>query len=90
MLQIAIKTINDIAGPEGLIFILLIFGAYPRIFSLSPLLLFIAERAKAIYKIIKKIRQLKTKRIINNALATRNSPNIAETIELFIISDIYI
>jgi hypothetical protein len=30
ILQAAIKAINNIAGPKGLILILLIFGAYPR------------------------------------------------------------
>ena len=55
-LQIIIKTINDTAGPNRLVLILLIFGVYPRIFSLSPLSLSVAERAKIIIKIIKEIR----------------------------------
>ena len=57
----AIKAINNTAGPNKLVLILLIFGAYPRIFNLFPLLLFIGERAKAVIKIIKEIRQLKAK-----------------------------
>jgi len=31
ILQIAIKAINDIARPEGLVLTLLVFGLYPRI-----------------------------------------------------------
>jgi len=28
-LQMAIKAVNDFAGPDGFVFILLVFGAYP-------------------------------------------------------------
>ena len=31
MLQIAFKVVNDIAGPNGLVLTLLIFGVYPHI-----------------------------------------------------------
>jgi hypothetical protein len=30
-LQIAIKALNDSAGPDGLVSTLLVFGAYPRV-----------------------------------------------------------
>jgi hypothetical protein len=30
-LQMAFKAINDSAGPDGLVLMLLVFGAYPRI-----------------------------------------------------------
>jgi hypothetical protein len=34
----AIKTINNLAGPDGIILTLLVFGAYPRITeSFTPL-----------------------------------------------------
>jgi hypothetical protein len=36
VLQMAIKALNDTAGPNGLVPTLLVFGAYPRINSDSP------------------------------------------------------
>ena len=36
-LQIAVKAINDLASPDGLIPTLLVFSAYPRITNDSPL-----------------------------------------------------
>jgi hypothetical protein len=37
ILQIAVKALNDTAGPNGLVLTLLVFGTYPRINSDSPL-----------------------------------------------------
>jgi hypothetical protein len=74
-LQIAIKAVNDSAGPDGIILILLVFEAYlcrTRDFLLLP---FITKQAKAIYKAIKKVRRLYAKRQVNNALAIRNRLN---------------
>ena len=39
ILQIAIKAVNDIVGPNGIIPILLVFSAYPRITKIALLLL---------------------------------------------------
>jgi hypothetical protein len=39
ILQMAVKALNDTAGPNGLVLILLVFGIYPCINSDSPLLL---------------------------------------------------
>jgi hypothetical protein len=47
-LQIAIKAINDIAGPNSLVPILLVFGAYPRITLANLLAPLIIKRSKAI------------------------------------------
>jgi hypothetical protein len=41
-LQIAFKAINDIVGPNRLVLILLVYGAYPRITEYNPLLLLVA------------------------------------------------
>jgi hypothetical protein len=37
----AVKAINDLAGPDGIMLILLVFGAYLRIIKDSALLPFI-------------------------------------------------
>jgi hypothetical protein len=46
----AFKAINDTAGPNGLVPILLVFGAYPQMVELDILLLLVIQRANAIKK----------------------------------------
>jgi GAF domain-containing protein len=75
ILQIAVKAVNDLAGPDGIVPTLLVFGAYPCMTRDSPPLPFITERAEAIYKAIKKVRRLYAEQQVNNALAIRNKPN---------------
>jgi hypothetical protein len=48
ILQIAVKTVNNTAGPDGLVFILLIFGAYLRINTDSQPSSTMVKRAEAI------------------------------------------
>ena len=47
-LQMAVKAINDTAGPNSLVPTLLVFKAYPRITSADPPALSIIKRSKAI------------------------------------------
>ena len=54
----AFKAINNTAGPDGLVFILLVFGAYPWIVKLDILLLLITARVNAIKKAIVEIQKL--------------------------------
>ena len=54
-LQIAVKAINDLVGPDGIIPILLVFGAYPRITNNSALSPITTKRAKTICKTTKEI-----------------------------------
>jgi hypothetical protein len=75
ILQIAVKTVNDSAGPDGIVPTLLVFKAYPCITRDSLSSPFITEQAEAIHKAIKKVRRLYAKRQVNNALAIRNKPN---------------
>jgi hypothetical protein len=71
----AVKAVNDLAGPDGIVLTLLVFGAYPCITKDSLPLPSITERAEAIYKAIKEVRRLYAERQVNNALAIRNGPN---------------
>ena len=57
-LQMAVKAINDTAGPNGLVLILLVFGAYPRMTSADPLLPSIVKRSKAIQDAIRELRSI--------------------------------
>jgi hypothetical protein len=74
-LQIAVKTINDSAGPDGIIPILLVFGAYPRMTNNSVLSPITTKRAKAIRKTSNKIRRYYTKRHVEDVFRIRNNPN---------------
>jgi hypothetical protein len=44
----AVKAINNTAGPNGLVPTLLVYGAYPRISNLGPSALSIIEQAAII------------------------------------------
>ena len=48
ILQMAVKAINNTAGPDGLVPTLLVFGAYPRIITESPPLPLMVKRSEAI------------------------------------------
>ena len=78
----AIKAVNDSAGPDGLVPTLLVFGAYPRMTNDSPLSPFIVQRAEAIRKAIKEVWRLYATRQVNDALGIRNSPNTLTTLNL--------
>ena len=82
ILQMAVKAVNDSAGPNGIIPTLLVFGAYPRMTeddSPSPS---VAKRAKAIHQAMKEVRHLHAERQVNEALAMRNGPSILSTLSL--------
>jgi hypothetical protein len=53
----AVKAVNDTAGFNGLIFTLLVFGAFPRISHDSFLSLLIIKRAKAVNQAMKELRK---------------------------------
>jgi hypothetical protein len=77
-LQIVIKVVNDLAGPDNIIPILLVFGAYLRITNNSLLSLTTIKKTKTIRKTNNEIRKFYTKRHINNTLRIRNNPDITE------------
>jgi len=57
----AVKAVNDTAGPDGLVPTLLVYGAYLRISKLDPLAPSITERAAAIWKAMAEIVKLRAK-----------------------------
>jgi hypothetical protein len=73
----AIKTVNDTTGSDGLIPTLLVFEAYPRISHNSPFSPTIIKRAKAIRKTMAKMRKLTAFRQMSAALNARNGPDPA-------------
>ena len=80
----AVKAVNDSAGPDRIIPILLMFSAYPRITKNSVLSLIITKRAETIYKTTKEVRCFYAKRQVIDILVIQNGPNIAITLELLI------
>ncbi|KDN62827.1 putative conserved hypothetical protein [Colletotrichum sublineola] len=81
-LQLAVKAINNTAGPDGLIPTLLVFRAYPQIADSSPPSPSITKRAETVKKAIEAVRQIHAKRQVNKAITTRNSPDTSKTATL--------
>jgi hypothetical protein len=59
VLQMAVKAVNDTAGPNGLVPILLVFGTFPRISHESPPLPSITARGEAMRKAMAEVHKLK-------------------------------
>ena len=57
----AVKAVNNTAGPNGLVPTLLVYGAYLRISNLNPFALSVTEQAAAIRKAIAEIVKLRAK-----------------------------
>jgi hypothetical protein len=78
----AVKAVNDLAGPDEIVLILLVFSLYLRITKINALLLIIVKKAKAICVITKEVCRLHTKRQVNNALVIYNRLNIIAIVDL--------
>ena len=86
----AIKAINNTAGPNRLVPTLLVYRAYPKISNLGPPAPSIIERAAVIQKAMAKIVKLRAKQTINNALHHRNGPNTTPVHNLLLNSKVLI
>jgi hypothetical protein len=71
----AVKAVNDTAGPNELVPTLFVFGTYPQISTDSPSSPLITKRADAVYKIMQAFRKLSAERQIITALYIRNEPD---------------
>jgi Reverse transcriptase (RNA-dependent DNA polymerase) len=76
-LQMAVKAVNDTAGPDGLVPTLLVFGAYPKMSQLDPPAPTISQRATAVRKAMEEVSKLRAKRLVQDALNQRNGPNVS-------------
>ena len=70
----AFKALNDTASLDGLIFILLVFGAYPQMAKLDIPSPTVIQRANVVKKAIVEIRKLRAERQVANTLNIRNGP----------------
>ena len=58
----AIKAINDLAGPNRIVPTLLVFNVYPRLTKMDPLFPSVTKRMETIYIVTKEVRRLYVKR----------------------------
>jgi hypothetical protein len=70
----AVKAVNNTAGPNGLVPTLLVYKAYLWISNLDPPALSVTHWAAAIQKAIAEIVKLRAKQAVNSALHRRNGP----------------
>ncbi|KAI0996760.1 hypothetical protein K3495_g11422 [Podosphaera aphanis] len=87
-LQMAVKSVNDSVGPNGLIPTLLVFGAFPRLSQNNAPSLSIIQRATAIKAAMNELSKLKATRQIKDALHQRNGPQISQIHDAPIGSDV--
>ena len=86
----AVKAINNTAGPNRLVPTLLVYRAYLRISKLDPPTPSIIDRAAIIQKVIAEIVKLRAKQTINNALYYYNRPNTTLVYNLLLNSKVLI
>ena len=72
----AVKAVNDTAGPEGLVPTLLVYGAYPQMNDLDPPTPSMTQRAKAIKHAMEEITKIRARQQVNTALNHRNGPSV--------------
>ena len=89
-LQMAVKAVNDTAGPDGLVPTLLVFGAYPRMLSFDPPAPTILQRAAAINKAMDEVRKIRDQRMVADALNTRNGPLVNPLHDLPLNSEVLV
>ena len=86
----AVKAVNNTAGPNRLVPTLLVYRAYLRISNLGPPTPSIIEQAAIIQKAIAEIVKLWAKQTVNNALYYRNGPNTTLVYDLPLNSKVLI
>ena len=86
----AVKAVNNTAGPNRLVPTLLVYRAYLRISKLDPPAPSIIERAAVIQKAMAKIVKLQAKQTVNNVLYYYNGPNITLVYNLLLNSKVLI
>ena len=89
-LQMTVKTVNDTAKTNGLVFTLLVFGAYSRMHHLDLSASNIIQRAVAIIKTMKKMKKMIVEKQVRNVLNIRNESIVNHFHDLSLNSEILI
>ena len=86
----AVKAVNDTAVPDGLVLILLVYGAYPRMSNLDPFTPSITDRSVIVRKAMAEIVKLRAKQTVNSALYHRNRLDTTPIYDLPLNSEVLI
>ena len=86
----AVKAVNDIAGYDGLMPTLLVFGTFSHITNDDTPTLSTTDRAKAINTAMTEVVKLHAKRQVNDALHQRNDPQTIRMYDTLIGSPILV
>lgn len=89
-LQMAVKAVNDTAGPDGLTPTLLVFGMYPRMIDGDPPHPSIADRAKTVKRTMSEVAKKLASIDVGEALRHRNGPRIDQTLDIPIGSQVLV
>jgi hypothetical protein len=90
ILQMAVKAVNNTAGPDRLVLTLLVFRAYLRMTTESPPSLSMIKRSEAIQKATKALRKIAAERQVADALNTRNGPATEDVLALPLQSEVLV
>ncbi|KAH8584641.1 hypothetical protein B0O99DRAFT_696695 [Bisporella sp. PMI_857] len=82
------KAINDSAGLNGIVLILLVFGAYLRITELDASSPLVSQRSTALKKAQKKIQKLRAKRKVADVLQARNGSSMTAIYDFSLNSEV--
>ncbi len=86
----AIKAVNDTAGPDDIMPTLLVFGAFPRISQQDALATSVIAWAEAVRNAITVVCECHVACQITDALRIRNGPQTSYLIDLPINSDVLV
>ena len=85
-----LKAINDTIGPDGITPTLLVYGTIPRMVESDLPTASITQRSNVIKKVMKELQVLRAQKQVNDAINTRNGPNIDELYDLTIGADVLV
>jgi hypothetical protein len=78
----AIKAINNLARPDGIVLILLVFSVYLQLTKIDLSSFLVIKKAEAICVITKEVCCLYTERQVKDVLIMCNSLNTKNTLDL--------
>lgn len=90
ILQIAVKTFNDTAGPEGLLPVLLVFEAYPKVSYNTPPAPPTVEEAQAVKAAMKALRRIDAERDLARTLKNTKTSSAKDSSNLPFHSEVLV
>ena len=86
----AFKVINDTAGLDRIVPILLVYGALPRMSEYDPLSPLVVQRLNTLRKAIEEIKRIRASHEVVRALNVRNRPSTTNIHELLLNSEVLV